>query len=145
MFKNITSINKENIMKELSKRRNIYHLKEIGQCFNKLKDRNNNVKNNFCNYLKNFNDFVKYLDSLVSENKTKKLIINVNFPRNSGIQSKDKNLCPICSDSVIDTYILPCEHSICRNCLLSMISGNKVCPFCRTEIKGIKEDKNFHI
>ena len=145
MFKNITSINKENIMKELSRRRNIYHLKEIGQCFNKLKDRNNNVKNNFCNYLKNFNDFVKYLDSLVSENETKKLISNVNSPRNSGIQSKDKNLCPICSDSVIDTHILPCDHSICRNCLLRMISGNKVCPFCRTEIKGIKEDKNFHI
>ena len=145
MFKNITSINKENIMKELSRRRNIYHLKEIGQCFNKLKDRNNNVKNNFCNYLKNFNDFVKYLDSLVSENETKKLISNVNSPRNSGIQSKDKNLCPICSDSVIDTHILPCEHSICRNCLLRMISGNKVCPFCRTEIKGIKEDTNFHI
>ena len=30
MFKIITSINKENIMKELSRRRNVYHQKEIG-------------------------------------------------------------------------------------------------------------------
>ena len=48
IFKNISLINNENIMKELSKRRNVYHLKEIGQCFNKIiepeKGKNKNEK-----------------------------------------------------------------------------------------------------
>ena len=56
-----------------------------------------------------------------------------------------KNLCSICADSVIDTHLLPCGHSLCRNCLFQYLSENKVCPFCRVEIKGIKEDPNFKI
>ena len=57
----------------------------------------------------------------------------------------NNNLCPICSDSTIDTHIMPCGHEICRNCLYQYLFEKKVCPFCRVEIKGIKEDLNFKI
>ena len=60
----------------------------------------------------------------------------------------EKNICFLCADSVMDIHLLPCEHSICKNCLLSYLSENKekkLCPFCRAEIKGIKEDPNFKV
>ena len=55
---------------------------------------------------------------------------------------ESNNICPICVDSAVNTHLLPCQHLICRNCYLQCISGNKLCPFCRVKIKGIKEDKN---
>ena len=55
------------------------------------------------------------------------------------------NLCNICSDNKIDTHLMPCEHTLCRTCLFQCLSENKACPFCRVEIKGIKEDPNFKI
>ena len=57
----------------------------------------------------------------------------------------EKNICTICADSIIDTHILPCEHFICKNCLLHYLSEKKICPFCRVEIKGIKEDPYFKV
>jgi hypothetical protein len=133
IFKNISELKNENILIELSKRRNLYHLKEISECFNKLNKDNTDIKL--------FNDFLIYLEKLIPEEKAKKLINN----ENSGIKSEDKNLCPICADAKVDTHILPCEHSICRNCFFQCLSGNKVCPFCRVKIQGIKEDNNFKI
>ena len=95
------------------------------------------------------NNFIENLENLVPEEQTEKLIV---YKINNGIEVtgsgnkiNDKNICLICADSVIDTHILPCEHQICRNCLLQYLSENKVCPFCRIEIKGIKEDPNFKI
>ena len=76
--------------------------------------------------------------SIATENETYKCS-NITSSRNSELKSNEKNMCPICIDSIIDTHILPCEHEICRNCFLQCLSGNKVCPFCRTEIQGIKE------
>ena len=55
------------------------------------------------------------------------------------------NKCHLCSDTDIDTHLIPCDHSLCRNCLIRCLSEKKVCPFCRVEIKGIKEDPNFKI
>ena len=133
IFKNISELKNENILIELSKRRNLYHLKEISECFIKLNKDNTDIKL--------FNDFLIYLEKLIPEEKVKKLINN----ENSGIKSEEKNLCPICADAKIDTHILPCEHSICRNCFFQCLSGNKVCPFCRVKIQGIKEDNNFKI
>jgi len=57
----------------------------------------------------------------------------------------DNNLCSICADSAIDTHLMPCEHSLCRNCFFQCLSENKTCPFCRVEIKGIKEEPDFKI
>ena len=45
IFDNIINcVQNENIIKEFSKRRNIYHLKEIGECFNILKEPNRKRK-----------------------------------------------------------------------------------------------------
>ena len=135
IFKNISLINNENIMKELSKRRNVYHLKEIGQCFNKIIELEKGKNKN--NKMKDYNSFMLSLKKIIPEKEVIKLIDN-----NNDKSFENNNLCPICVDSAVNTHLLPCNHLICRNCYLQCLSGNKLCPFCRNEIKGIKEDKN---
>ena len=135
IFKNISLINKENIKKELSKRRNIYHLKDIGKCLNNIirpkKEKKINDK------IKYFNSFLISLEKIIPE----KDVINLN--NNDDSKSfGNNNLCPICFDSAANNHLLPCKHLICKNCYLQCISGNKLCPFCRIKIKGTKEDKN---
>ena len=145
IFNNISSLNKENIIKELAKRRNLYHLKEIGEFFDKQFEQKKDEKKNNNDKTKFFNDFIMNLEKLVPEEETTKLINIKASPGNSELKIDEKNLCQICADSVIDTHIIPCDHSICRNCLFQCLSGNKSCPFCRVQIQGIKEDKNFKI
>ena len=135
IFKNISLINNENIMKELSKRRNIYHLKDIGKCINKINDEKKEKDNN--DKIKYFDNFLINLEKIILEKDATKLINN-----DDDKSSESNNLCPICFDSIVNIHLLPCEHLICRNCYLQCISGNKLCPFCRIKIKGTKEDKN---
>ena len=144
LIKNITQLNssnnkeKENILIEIAKKRNILHLKEILQIYEKYKEKDEK--------LKYFNDFIIELEKLVPENETINSIGNNNSNNsNENTTIKDKNICTICDDSVVDTHILPCEHDMCRNCFFRCLSGNKLCPFCRVNIKGIKEDNNFKI
>ena len=144
IFKNISELNKENILKDFAQRRNIYHLKEIGEFFNKQFEPKKGEKN-IDNKAKLFNDFLTDLEKLVPEELTMKLMNIKSTPGNSEVKLDEKNLCQICADSVIDTHIVPCDHSICRNCLFQCLSGNKLCPFCRVQIQGIKEDKDFKI
>ena len=124
-------------MKELSKRRNIYHLKNIGNFLNNYnelkKDKNINDK------IKYFNDFLTSLEKIISE----KDIIKLNNINNNDESLENDNFCPICIDSVANAHLLPCQHLICKNCFLQCLSGNKLCPFCRIKIKGIKEDKKY--
>ena len=74
-----------------------------------------------------------------------------NIKNNDGIDitkseaKNESNICSICADSIIDTHLLPCGHSLCRNCLFHYLSNNKICPFCRIKIDGIKEDPNLKI
>ena len=146
IFNNISKLNQEDIMKELAKRRNLYHLKEISEIFNKLyelKEGEKTTRNN--EITKYFDNFLLNLEKLVPEEQTTKLINMKDSNRNSETKVDEKNLCPICADGIIDTHIIPCDHSICRNCFFQCLSGKKVCPFCRVEIQGIKEDKNFKI
>ena len=143
IFKNISLINNENIIKELSKRRNIYHLKDIGKSL--LKDIGKSLNIIILNKkdkktndeIKYFNSFLMSLENIILEKDAFKLIYNDD---NKSFESN--NLCPICFDSVINTHLLPCQHLICRNCYLQCMSGNKLCPFCRIKIKGTKEEKN---
>ena len=136
IFKNISLINKENIMKELSKRRNVYHFKDIG---NFLNNYNELKKDKYINdKIKYFNDFLTSLEIIIPEKDTIKLNNN-----NNDESLENNNLCPICVDSVANAHLLPCQHLICKNCYLQCLSGNKLCPFCRIKIKGIKEDKKY--
>ena len=145
IFINIARLNNENIIKEFAKRRNLYHLKDIGELFNKQFEPKKEEQNNDNSKTKPFNDFIIELEKLVPEEQTTKLINIKATPGNSELKMDEKNLCQICADSVIDTHIVPCDHAICRNCLFQCLSGNKSCPFCRVQIQGIKEDKNFKI
>jgi hypothetical protein len=143
IFENIKSLQNEKVLKEFAKKRNLYHLKEILLSYNKLFNGEYKEKNIINNEdLKYFNNFINDLEQIVPEEETIKNIIDSNS--NSSTKIKN-NICPICADSVIDTHILPCEHSICRNCLIQCLSENKICPFCRVKVIGIKEDKNFKV
>ena len=139
IFKNISFINNENIKNELSKRRNIYHLKDIGIYLNKITSQKKNKKT--IDEIKYFNSFLMNLEKIILEKDATKLINN-DDDNNNNKSLENNNLCPICVDSVVNTHLLPCQHLICRNCYLQCISGNKLCPFCRVKIKGIKEYKN---
>ena len=136
----------DNLLKEISQQRNLYHLKDILKIFEKFNSPTNEMENDKYIVLKTF---ISMIEKIVPEEQTIKL--NNNYIENNGkegIRSGTKvenNICPMCADSVVDTHILPCGHSICRNCLFHYLSENKVCPFCRVEIKGIKEDPNFKI
>ena len=144
IFDNIQNyLKNDNIIKEFSKRRNLYHLKEIKEYFNSFK--NQIEENKIDNEIKYFNNFVSYLEEILPEEQTFQLF-NINKPPiNSEINLDYQNLCPICFFSKIDTHILPCGHEICRNCFFQCLSGNKICPFCRKKINGIKEDTNLII
>ena len=86
------------------------------------------------------------MEKLVPEEE---VIIKIDIDNNKEMTKSGRiieiNLCNICSDNKIDTHLMPCEHSLCRTCLFQCLSENKVCPYCRAVIKGIKEDPNFKI
>lgn len=49
-------------------------------------------------------------------------------------------LCKICSENDKNIRLEPCQHLLCKPCLLSwQLSSGQSCPFCRLEIKSIEE------
>ena len=115
------------------------------QVFQKFNPSENENEDNYAT----LKEFIALLEQIVSEENTIESIFNDAMINEIGVSKSgkkiEKNICSICTYAVIDTHILPCEHSVCRNCFLKCISENKVCPFCRVNIKGIKEDTNFKI
>jgi hypothetical protein len=142
IISNIIEQKNQDILKEISKQRNILHFKEILLILEKF----NPIKDEKDERYKYFKDFIEQLEKLVPEEEVQtKIDIDIDKEMTkSGNKIEDK-LCNICADSVIDTHIIPCDHSLCRNCLFQCLSENKTCPFCRVEIKGIKEDPDFKI
>ena len=145
ILENAVKKNNDNFLKDLSKQRNIYHFKDIFQIFEKY---NTPSKQDISSFSV-LNDFMNIMEKLIPE---KELIKLNNDSTNNNIETinsenkiEKKNICPICADSVVDTHILPCEHSICKNCLFLYLAEKNICPFCRVEIKGIKEDPNFKV
>ena len=134
----------DSFLKDLSKQRNIYHFKDI---FRILEKYNPPKKENESLY-NNLHIFIDTMEKIYPEEELLKLnneAAKTNIELTKSGNKIEKHICTICADSVIDTHILPCEHSICKNCLLHYLSEKKVCPFCRVEIKGIKEDPNFKV
>ena len=141
---NILKQKYDTILEELSKQRNTYHFKEIFRIFEKYNPPKKENDNNY-NML---NIFISSMEKIISEEELLQLnndIDKTNIELTKSGKKIEINICPICADSIIDTHILPCGHSICNNCLLHYLSENRVCPFCRVEIKGIKEDPNFKV
>ena len=123
-------------IKELSNPRNIIHLKEMLEIFEKF----NPPKEE--NDYKIMKDFIAKLEQLIPDEE---LVKNNNIREQNQNNKENSNICSICSDSIIDSHLVPCDHAICRNCIYQHLFENKLCPFCRIEIKGIKEDPNFKI
>ena len=145
IIENIIRQNNKELLTEISRQRNIYHFKDILQFFQKFNPSENENEDNYAT----LKEFIALLEQIVSEENTIESIFNDAMINEIGVSKSgkkiEKNICSICTYAVIDTHILPCEHSVCRNCFLKCISENKVCPFCRVDIKGIKEDPNFKI
>ena len=143
---NILQQQNENLLKEISKQRNMFHFKDILQTFEKINPSKNEKGQDKYTPLKNF---INIIEKILPEEEILKMKSNDILNKDTEVTRSgtkiEKNICTICSDSIIDTHILPCEHTICRNCLFRYLSENKVCPYCRVEIKGIKEDPNFKI
>ncbi|XP_019948596.2 tripartite motif containing 35-28 isoform X1 [Paralichthys olivaceus] len=43
--------------------------------------------------------------------------------------------CPVCQDIFRDPVLLPCTHSLCRECLQCSLQVRRSCPLCRAELK----------
>lgn len=49
----------------------------------------------------------------------------------SRIDTSDDDKCPICYDAQIDSIILPCGHTVCKECAMHWLKTSSICPFCR--------------
>ena len=58
-----------------------------------------------------------------------KSVLNQNEELNELHEIKSRIECKICMDRTINTYLIPCGHVICNECIL-----NNECPFCRAKI-----------
>eukprot|EP01047_Picozoa_sp_COSAG01_P009802 COSAG01_NODE_406_length_17453_cov_83.218105_7_plen_517_part_01 len=52
--------------------------------------------------------------------------------------SSSTEVCPVCQDSMseVNTYVMPCNHEFCADCLLSWLTQNHICPLCRQPIEA---------
>jgi hypothetical protein len=52
--------------------------------------------------------------------------------------SSSADVCPVCQDSMseVNTYVMPCGHEFCADCLLSWLTQNHTCPTCRRPIEA---------
>jgi hypothetical protein len=137
IISNITKLNDNEILKKISKEIKVLHFKEILQIFEKY-DPPKDGYNHMAMQL-----FIENLEKIALEEEVKKE--NDNEEKEDTNNNKENNICTICSDSSIDTHLIPCNHTMCRNCFYQLLFEKKTCPFCRIDIKGIQEDLNFKI
>ncbi|KAK8839922.1 hypothetical protein M9Y10_031636 [Tritrichomonas musculus] len=59
------------------------------------------------------------------------------LPVEKGVQrvncSSDDNICGICYETPVNTIILPCGHTICKQCAYKWFEEATECPFCREQ------------
>jgi hypothetical protein len=49
------------------------------------------------------------------------------------------HICPICMTNSVDTFLDPCGHTICKECVSNKVcNSNKFCFMCRTPVRGIR-------
>jgi len=53
--------------------------------------------------------------------------INLLVPVNS---VSDEFICPICFEIIHESYMTPCSHNFCKECILECLNRKKVCPCC---------------
>jgi Zinc finger, C3HC4 type (RING finger) len=75
----------------------------------------------------NYNE--KKEESLHTAGKIKSM---QNVLLNTNASRYDQFTCSVCMDRLVDTFLDPCGHVMCRTCHVR--SMNSQCPFCRTTI-----------
>lgn len=49
------------------------------------------------------------------------------------------HICPICMNNDVDTFLEPCGHTICHECISNKFcNSNKLCYMCRTPVRGTR-------
>jgi hypothetical protein len=49
------------------------------------------------------------------------------------------HICPICMNNDVDTFLDPCGHTICHECISNKFcNSSKFCYMCRTHVRGIR-------
>lgn len=49
------------------------------------------------------------------------------------------HVCPICMTNDVDTFLEPCGHTICHDCISNKFcNSTKFCYMCRTAVRGIR-------
>lgn len=50
------------------------------------------------------------------------------------------HICPICMTNDVDTFLEPCGHTICQECISNKFcNSSKFCYMCRTPVRGIRK------
>ena len=55
----------------------------------------------------------------------------------TNIDNFNKFTCSICTENLVDTFVDPCGHVFCEQCISRTVNKTQ-CPGCRTTINGIK-------
>jgi hypothetical protein len=79
---------------------------------------------------KSRNDYDKKNDEFLNLAGKVKAMENVLTATNA--KRYNKFTCSICMDSLVDTFLDPCGHLICKTCLVRSLATQ--CPMCRTPI-----------
>jgi len=53
--------------------------------------------------------------------------INLLVPVNS---VSEEFICPICFEVIRDSYMTPCSHNFCKECIMECLNRKKICPCC---------------
>lgn len=49
------------------------------------------------------------------------------------------HICPICMTNDVDTFLEPCGHTICNDCISNKFcNSSKFCYMCRTSVRGVR-------
>lgn len=68
---------------------------------------------------------------------------NMDVDTEEGPALRQDLTCPLCHNIYRDPVLLPCSHSLCRECLLANRRFDKRCPMCRKELKPGQEVSNL--
>lgn len=75
--------------------------------------------------------------SAMTEEERPKQCTICHLPVEKGVQrvncSMDDETCGICYELPVNTIILPCGHTICKNCAIKWFEESTECPFCREQ------------
>lgn len=78
--------------------------------------------------------------STIEKDKLEALILSLSKTYNILRRTPLVHICPICMTNDVDTFLEPCGHTICKECISNKFcNSNKFCYMCRTPIRNTKK------